>query len=369
NALIKFFLNFQRLDSLGKDSAVLLAQSSVAYSGQLSLDFAPAEVPMFEHVVDSTNKIIKGVNGQTAHVTGFNYGRQGVVTKCVGCHAGHTTITVPVNVTEGQFFNTSTSASVTQSSYKFVNDSIQFPGKKVIDRKVQNDTLMVNWISNGTTNEYVNLKWDVPLDIRWIKLYNVKPNPANNTNIQVTDCEIIVKYLSNEIYRITSTGPISLTGTQFNIPNFLKFDEIRVIVKSYNGTVNGENHSALAEVETNARISFYEIIGIKKISSVAGKFSLGQNFPNPFNPITKIRFNIPPLEGGRGRNISLIIYDILGKEVATLVNELLKPGTYEVQWNGNNFASGIYFYRLTAGDASAPLSILYTDVKKMILLK
>jgi len=369
NAVIKFFLNFQRLDSLGKDSALFLTQVPVNYAGTISLDFAPAEVSMFEHVVDSTNKIIKGFNGQTAHVTGFNYGRQGIGTKCVGCHAGHTTIPVPPTITEGQFFNTSTSAIVTQSSFKYINDSLQFPGKKVIDRKVQNDTLMVNWISNGTINEYINLKWDVPLDIRWIKLYNVMTNFSNNTDIQVTDCEIIVKYLSNEIFRISSTGPISVNGSQFNIPNFLKFDEIRVIVKSYTGLVNGENHSALAEVETNARISFYEIIGINKISSIANKFELGQNYPNPFNPVTKIKFIIPLLRGvdgavggRRGVLTSIKIYDILGREVTTLVNEMLLPGTYEISWDGSNCSSGIYFYKLNAGDS-------FSDVKKMVLLK
>jgi hypothetical protein len=96
-----------------------------------------------------------------------------------------------------------------------VNDSIQYPGKKVVDRKAVNDTLTVNWVANGTQEEYVNLKWNIPLDLRWLKLYNVRPNPANNTNIQVTSIELIVKYLNNEIYRIISN--LYVTGTQFNI--------------------------------------------------------------------------------------------------------------------------------------------------------
>ncbi|HEY3249588.1 MAG TPA: T9SS type A sorting domain-containing protein [Ignavibacteria bacterium] len=362
NARIQFFLNFQRTDSLGKDSALLLTVLQVFHSGQISFDFAPAEVSMFEQVIDTTGKVLKGSKGQIAHVSGLNYGRQGIGTKCVGCHSGHTRIFVPQNVTEGGFFNTSTSANVTQSSFKFINDSLQYPGKNVVDRKARNDSLHVNWIANGTANEYVNLKWDIPLDIRWIKLYNVKPNPSNNTNIQVTDCEVIVKYLSNEIYRIPSTGPITQNGTQFSIPGLLKFDEVRVIVKSYTGTINGENLAALAEVEINARISYYEIIGIKQISGIADKFSLGQNYPNPFNPATKIKFEIPPVGTQYIEPVQLRIYDILGREVAVLVNEPLTPGVYEKLFDGSSLASGVYFYKLTVGDK-------FSNVKKMVLLK
>jgi len=356
NARMQFFLNFQRQDSTGKDSVLFLTQVSVFHSGQLSLDFAPAEVPMFEQVIDTAGKVLKGSHGQIAHVSGLNYGRQGVGTKCVGCHSGHTRVLVPPNVTEGQFFNTSTSAAVTQSSFKYINDSLQYPGTSVIDRKANNDTLLVNWIANGTVNEWVNLKWDLPEDIRWIKLYNVKPNVSTNTNIQVTDCEVIVKYQSNEIYRINSTGPVSPGGTQFNIPGLLKFDELRVTVKSFTGTVNGESKAALAEIEMNSRVSFYEIIGVQQISMLADKFSLRQNYPNPFNPITNIEFTIPK-EG----LVTLKIYDILGREVITLVNENLKMGSYKKSFNGSNLASGIYFYKLIAGD--------FNETKKMVLIK
>ena len=105
-----------------------------------------------------------------------------------------------------------------------------------------------------------------------------------------------------------------------------------------------------------------EPIGIKQISmEIPSDFSLSQNYPNPFNPLTKIHFNIPPLEGGSGRITSLLIYDILGREVSTLVNKQLQPGTYEVSWDGSKFSSGVYFYRLTAGN--------YSVIKKMMLIK
>jgi hypothetical protein len=91
------------------------------------------------------------------------------------------------------------------------------------------------------------------------------------------------------------------------------------------------------------------------------KYYLHQNYPNPFNPITKIKFDIPTLyKGGRG-GVSLKVFDITGREIQTLVNSDLKPGTYEITFDGSNLSSGIYFYRLEAGE--------FRDVKKLVLLK
>ena len=91
------------------------------------------------------------------------------------------------------------------------------------------------------------------------------------------------------------------------------------------------------------------------------EFSLSQNCPNPFNPSTKIKFEIP----GQARNdnalVLLKVYDLLGKEVATLVNEEKPAGEYEVEFNGANLPSGIYFYQLKTGQ--------YSETKKMVLLK
>jgi hypothetical protein len=359
-AKIKFFLNFQRNDSLGKDSAIFLHQALIFHSGQISFDIAPADVPMFEQVVDSLGKVVRGSTGQVAHVMGMNYGRNGIGTKCVGCHAGHTTIPVPPNLTEGGFFNTSTSATVIASSFRFINDSLQFPGSRVIDRKARNDSLRVNWIANGSNNEFVNLHWDVPIDVRRVTLYNIRPNPSNNTNIQVTDCEVLFYYQSNQVAAISSTGVISVNGSTFSVPATPKIDEMKVTVRSFTGQITGQSVAGLAEVETNARISYYDVFGITQISTIADKFSLGQNYPNPFNPTTKIKYSIPP--SSSFYSVRLVVYDIVGRQVAVLVNQIQKTGVYEVDFNANNIASGVYFYKLSVGDK-------YSEVKKMIVLK
>ncbi|HJY64961.1 MAG TPA: T9SS type A sorting domain-containing protein [Ignavibacteria bacterium] len=109
-------------------------------------------------------------------------------------------------------------------------------------------------------------------------------------------------------------------------------------------------------------IAYEQIFGIKKLGNVIPEdFILYQNYPNPFNPQTKIRFEIPKVRARYIESVQLIVYDILGQKVATLVNEQLSPGTYEVEFDGEKEVSGIYFYALTAGD--------YFSAKKMLLIK
>lgn len=95
---------------------------------------------------------------------------------------------------------------------------------------------------------------------------------------------------------------------------------------------------------------------LESLENVVSDFELLQNYPNPFNPNTTIRYQIPA-DG----LVSIKVYDILGVEVKTLVNEEKPAGRYEVEFNANNLASGIYFYRIQAGE--------FVDTKKMILLK
>jgi hypothetical protein len=91
-------------------------------------------------------------------------------------------------------------------------------------------------------------------------------------------------------------------------------------------------------------------------SPVLHQFSLSQNYPNPFNPVTKIEFSI-----SEKNMVNLSVFDLAGNEVATLVSEVRNPGNYSVTFSGKGLASGIYFYRLTAGDKAI--------TKKMLLMK
>lgn len=98
------------------------------------------------------------------------------------------------------------------------------------------------------------------------------------------------------------------------------------------------------------------LIGIEDGNSIPEKFSLSQNYPNPFNPSTKIKYELPA-----ANHVTLKVYDALGNEVASLVDKKLNAGKYEVNFNAGKLSSGVYFYKLTAGDL--------IDTKSMILIK
>ncbi|MBI5471242.1 MAG: T9SS type A sorting domain-containing protein [Ignavibacteriae bacterium] len=85
---------------------------------------------------------------------------------------------------------------------------------------------------------------------------------------------------------------------------------------------------------------------------IAAEFSLEQNYPNPFNPSTSITYYLPEVGGRKSEvgYVTLKVFDMLGREVATLVNEVEEPGTYTVQWNASSIASGVYLYQLSAGE-------------------
>ncbi len=128
---------------------------------------------------------------------------------------------------------------------------------------------------------------------------------------------------------------------------YLAFGLEQVATQSVRDTILSRSIAWLSDIVTNTGSYDYGVVN---------NFSLEQNYPNPFNPFTSIRYQVP-----EHSMVSIKVFDILGKEVATLVNEQKEAGSYVVEFNALNFASGIYFYKMTAGD--------FTSVKKMSLLK
>ncbi len=115
----------------------------------------------------------------------------------------------------------------------------------------------------------------------------------------------------------------------------------------------------LKQIDIDGNFEYSEIVEIQ--TSAPSKFELFQNYPNPFNPTTTINYAVPAVETRHALSLQLIVYDILGRKVATLVNKKQAPGNYSVQFDASKLSSGIYFYRLSAGD--------FIATKKMILMK
>ena len=114
----------------------------------------------------------------------------------------------------------------------------------------------------------------------------------------------------------------------------------------------------LKSIDNDGSFKYSEII---EINTLPINYDLSQNYPNPFNPSTRIRYAIPSNFNGQKSKVIIKVYDILGNEVATLVNEEKDPGIYEVEFSKSNLASGIYIYQLKADK--------FTSTKKMILLR
>jgi hypothetical protein len=174
-------------------------------------------------------------------------------------------------------------------------------------------------------------------------------NPAGN----IKDAVIYVKR-RNTFYGCTTTD----FNGNFYLAS-LPQGSVKIIVNRPGFT--GDSLSlSLTQASNYDSIYFYLYrfpAGVKKVSSTApSEYKLYQNYPNPFNPSTNIRYQIT-----NNRFVLLKVYDILGKEIATLVNEKQSPGVYEVIFEGSNLSSGIYFYTLTAGDFKA--------TKRFVLIK
>ncbi|NOS86392.1 MAG: T9SS type A sorting domain-containing protein [Ignavibacteria bacterium] len=162
---------------------------------------------------------------------------------------------------------------------------------------------------------------------------------------------------------VTSGGMILRTIDNGNNWVILKpvtsFDRIYSIffTSQYIGYAVGTNGTILKTIDMGGPI--LNLTG--NSTNIPNFLSLSQNYPNPFNPQTKIKFAVPSNVKDQTTNVKLVIYDLLGREVTTLVNEELKPGTYEADWDASNYSSGVYFYKLIAGD--------FVETKKMILMK
>jgi len=128
--------------------------------------------------------------------------------------------------------------------------------------------------------------------------------------------------------------------------------------------VTDGNTGIVASVDTLKNFTLNDLytVDVDDESTLPKEFALAQNYPNPFNPSTTIKYEIPSVASGFSlSNVTLKVYDILGREVATLVNQQQKAGYYEVNWDAGNNSSGIYFYKLHAGS--------FVETKKMILLR
>ena len=197
-----------------------------------------------------------------------------------------------------------------------------------------------------------NIFWSNPLDGNYIHGVDYLTD-VNGNGVH----EIVAGTQNSNIYVVSGDSGRVLFNYSFGTPTTNTVEQVAGI-KSLDGNSSSE---FLGGSRTGRLICFSGgpngTVGINNISSIVpDKYSLSQNYPNPFNPTTNLEFGIAELG-----KVTLKIYDGLGREIQTLVNGNFAPGNYKVDFDGSNFASGIYFYKLEAGS--------FVETKRMMLLK
>jgi uncharacterized delta-60 repeat protein len=213
--------------------------------------------------------------------------------------------------------------------------------------------------SGNSNQDFVTIKYNTNGDSVWVRNYNYSEDIPfavtldNQNNVYVTGhtSSLPTSFDYNTI-KYNSSGVQQWVATY----NGGEQDVARDIIVDNSGYVYVTGYS-LGTGTDIVTIKYDNVTGIKVIGNeLPAEYKLHQNYPNPFNPSTNIEFYVP-----KSNYVTLKIYDALGREIATLVNEQLKAGTYQVDWNASNYASGVYYYRLATKD--------YVETKKMILIK
>ncbi|UCB53136.1 MAG: SBBP repeat-containing protein [Candidatus Zixiibacteriota bacterium] len=227
---------------------------------------------------------------------------------------------------------------------------------------------------SGTGNDWATIKYLANGDTAWVRRYN---GPGNGSDLAAA---IAIDGSGNVYVTGASTG--SGTGYDFTTIKYLANGDSGWVMR-YDGPAGGDDASGYLAMDDSGNVyvtgysegsgTDYDYCTIKYVQGVTGvkdetgdrerpsQFDLSQNYPNPFNPATKIEFTL-----AKSGFVTLQIYDTLGRKVRTLVSEELSSGYKSVIWDGKNddgedVASGVYFYQLKVGDFSEP--------KKMLLLK
>ena len=243
-------------------------------------------------------------------------------------------------------------------------------------------TIYINWSDqrNGTTDTDVWLIKSTDGGNTWSSVKRVNDDPAGKQQfftwmtIDQKNGNIYFVYYDRRNYSNTQTDVYMArsvdggeTFTNFKVsetpftPNSSTFFGDYTNISAHNGKVR----PIWARLDNNS-LSLYTAIvdfitDIEPINSVIpGSFRLYDNYPNPFNPSTKIKFDVANPDGNT-EYVKLTIYDSNGKEVKELINSSLKPGTYEIDWEASDYPTGAYYYKLEAGK--------YTDSKMMMLIK
>jgi hypothetical protein len=231
-----------------------------------------------------------------------------------------------------------------------------------IDNLIYEDGLMT--FNSDTTTKYISLtniiKENNLEKFLGITSLNLEQNDTLKLELIDSNKHKLISFGSSKLYDIhlnlaaTEFGEffasdilLPLKSTHIFIPNWQNLNTSQLIILvdlGNNGTI-----------DDTMRIN-NQIIGINIDNEIPYQYNLSQNYPNPFNPKTSINFEIPQKE-----NVKIIVYDILGREISTIINEVINAGRYKIEWNAEQYSSGVYFCKMSTAN--------YEKTIKIVLLK
>ncbi len=263
--------------------------------------------------------------------------------------------------------------SLWQKSYYFNNRSSS--GRKII--KMNNDYFIGSGTVDSSKGQIAFMKIDMNGDSIFTRRFPVNGRDNYFNSFAVANNKLIFSYARDSSFGLANSYGL-ITDLNGNIINQKVFTNssfvwgaLRGIVPIANGDIlfagTGQlqpSARVIYAVRTDSLLNTSEYIGVEQISNnVPKSFYLFNNYPNPFNPTTTIKYEIP-----KDAEITIRVYDLLGREVFS-INEYKKAGSYEVKFDGANLASGMYLYSLEVSDPSTGSGRGYMDTKKMVLLK
>jgi len=247
-AKIRFYATLARPGVAGGDSVVLVRTADVTPSGGVHEDDLPADVPMFEQLVDAEGHVLRSATGP-AHVAGSNFAPFGGGTQCVGCHVGHSAIAVPPNYSDARWVDVSPSAEIAASSLAPECASV----RGVADRRTRGNPEQVGWIAAGNKDEFLRFRWRWPIEVRQIVLYPLLPSRVPKTDLAILAAEIVLSRAGRVVERSLLKGPLDPHGAHVT-PGGGAVDAVEIRFTKSTGGVAGRPAVGLLEVVTIARL-------------------------------------------------------------------------------------------------------------------
>lgn len=263
------------------------------------------------------------------------------------------------------------------STTKITKDTIIYGKKYFFINNIPFTNRTNFWIRYDSTNGQLKWFYEYAVSCNYENMiYDLSAILGDTCNNSAMQC-VVNNYVCNNIIDSLLWGInsrvktyyyyyVSPGGMGFHINKFAKSVGYLYLQQTYSGNYYACTYGWLKGFVINGQV--YGDTSTTAVTAIGSKvpehYSLSQNYPNPFNPSTIIEFQIKEMSSPHvlsGDLVTLKIYDILGKEVATLVNEKLSPGVYEVTFDGSQYPSGVYFYRLETQS--------YKETKKMLMIK